>query len=152
MALELKYTIMCDDVRQENTGKLILIGMYMGNITVTQLPFLLPTLAFFQQFEVDRLGSYTLRVQMQDLEQGRTLTQGVIMMDVQQAPVLPGPAINIVKFGGVQFERAGSYVLSTVIDGQNEVLTFPFNVVLNVARPSQPQHGQFGPMGSMGPR
>jgi hypothetical protein len=147
MALSLKFTIMCDDVRQENTGKLMLIGMYMGNITVTQLPFVLPTLTFFQQFEVDRPGNYTLRVQMQDLDQGRTITQAVIMMDVQQAAVLPGPAINVVKFGGVQFERAGSYMLSTMIDGQNDLLTFPFDVVLNVARPFQLQQGPFGPIG-----
>ena len=40
MALEHKYTVMCDEVRVENNGKFLIIGMYAGHMTVPQLPFI----------------------------------------------------------------------------------------------------------------
>ncbi len=137
-----KYTLMCDEVRQENNGKFMILGLYTPNIAVPQLPFVLPSLTFFQWLEVDRLGSYTLRIQLQNLETGRVLAQTVVMMDVQQAPTLPTAALNIAKFGNVQVERAGAYSLNMSIDGQGDPITIPFDVILNIPRPV-PQQAAF---------
>lgn len=44
MAWEHKYTLLCDDVRREDNGKLIILGLYFGVITVPQFPATLPLL------------------------------------------------------------------------------------------------------------
>ena len=138
MALSHRYTLICDDVRQENTGKFLIIGMYMGNITVTQLPFALPTLTFFQTLEADRLGGYTVRVQIQHVETGRILAQAVALMDVNQAPTgLPVQVLNSVKFGNIMFDRAGSYSLNVMVDGQADPIIVPFEIVLNIPGPQR---------------
>jgi hypothetical protein len=86
-----KYTLICDDVRQEFNGKFIILGMYMKTITVPQLPFALPTLTFFQMLEADRLGAFTVRGQLQHVESGKIIAQAMVMLDVNQAPNgLPG--------------------------------------------------------------
>lgn len=46
MALTHRYTLVCEDIRQENTGKWIVIGLYTHNIACPQLPFRLPSLSF----------------------------------------------------------------------------------------------------------
>jgi len=38
------HAIYCDDVRQENTGKLCMIGVYTGDLVVRQMPATLPQL------------------------------------------------------------------------------------------------------------
>jgi len=147
MALTQQYTLVCDDVRQENNGKFIILGMYMGNITVTQLPFALPVLTFFQSLLADRLGGYTVRVQLQNVETGRILAQAIAMMEVNQAPTgLPVTVLNVVRFANVLFDRAGAYSLNVAIDGQHDPIIVPFDVVLNIQiAPQMGQPPQLGP-------
>ena len=38
--------LLCEDIRIETTGKEILIGVYSGSVTTTQLPVFFPMLAF----------------------------------------------------------------------------------------------------------
>jgi hypothetical protein len=45
--------MICDDVRQEVTGKLVIVGMYLDNIGVPHLPFSLPTLTFLCKWRVE---------------------------------------------------------------------------------------------------
>lgn len=45
--------IICDEVRQEITGKLIIVGMYLDNIGVPELPFVLPSLTFLCKWGLD---------------------------------------------------------------------------------------------------
>jgi hypothetical protein len=45
--------IVCDDVRVEKTGKLILVGVYLGNIVCRELPTILPTLSFLTKWKSD---------------------------------------------------------------------------------------------------
>src|ERR1700722_1974046 len=41
--LQILNTLVCDDVRLENNGKEILIGVYNGTVIVDSVPTLLPT-------------------------------------------------------------------------------------------------------------
>ena len=45
--------IVCDDVRVEKTGKLMLVGVYLGNIVCRELPTILPTLSFLTKWKSD---------------------------------------------------------------------------------------------------
>ena len=74
MAITHKYTILCDDVRQENNGKLILLGMYTPDISVPQIPFVLPMLTVFQCLDTDRPGTWTAKLKLQHLETGDHVT------------------------------------------------------------------------------
>ena len=46
--------IVCDDVRVERNGKLLLIGVYLGNILCEELPTLLPTLSFVTKWNTEK--------------------------------------------------------------------------------------------------
>jgi len=45
------YTIFCDDVRQENNGKQIFIGVYNADMVVESLPALLPSFSFVIRYQ-----------------------------------------------------------------------------------------------------
>lgn len=130
---------MCDDLRQENNGKLLVIGMYTGGMTVPQFPFQLPILTFFSVLEADRLGNHTLRVKIENAETGRVIAQQIVMMDVNTMPTNPVPLAVAPKFVGLTFEAGGAYTMSMTIDGQvDPVVVFPFNVVLVIPAVTQP--------------
>ena len=48
--IKLKDWMICDDIRKEDNGKLIFIGVYFDNILVPNIPFLLPQLIFFSKW------------------------------------------------------------------------------------------------------
>ena len=143
MALTQKYSIMCDDVRQENNGKFIVIGMYINNMTVTQLPVTLPSLHFFNLLEADRLGSYMLRAKVENAETGRLLAQAMVMIQANVAPKLPAAVVVGARFPNVQFDRAGSYTFTLTVEGEREpIVIMPFDLVLVIpVAPPQQQQG-----------
>lgn len=135
MAITHKYTLICDDVRQENTGKLILIGVYTGILSTTQLPFVMPNgLTFFSSWESDRPGIFDLKLKLQHLETGQTLIEARGGMQFKQ----PGNAVAPMKLGPLQFSAVGAYNLVIEIEGQREPIIIDFAVQLNL---SPPPHG-----------
>jgi hypothetical protein len=50
-AAKLLDLIICDEVRREDNGKLLIIGMYLGAILVPRMPFRMPRLSFFLKWE-----------------------------------------------------------------------------------------------------
>lgn len=53
--LSIKYTIICDDIRREDNGKQILIGVYSEEIGISSFPSTL-TLAMWLQCKADGMG------------------------------------------------------------------------------------------------
>ncbi len=45
--------ILCDEVRREDNGKLLVIGMYLGSILVPRVPFRMPRLSFFCKWKTN---------------------------------------------------------------------------------------------------
>jgi hypothetical protein len=134
MAWEHKYTLLCDDVRREDNGKLIVLGLYFGVITVPQFPAILPSLTVLSVFNADRPSNSPFTMRVQRLENGRTIfeAQGF-------APVLqPGPVVMPVKVAPVRFDEAGAYNITTEVTGQTGQLLFDFAVVLNPQIGPQP--------------
>ena len=56
--------IICDDIRTEQNGKHILIGVYGGDIVVSELPVTLP-LAFWIEFLPKRAGEFRFDLRME---------------------------------------------------------------------------------------
>jgi hypothetical protein len=142
MAITHKYTLICDDVRQEVTGKLMLIGLYMGNITVPQIPFLLPALTFFHVFESDRPATLSFRVRLENLDTGQAMAEAMGGMNI----IRPGTGIAPVRFSPIQFSAAGSYNLVMSIEGEPPIISH-FDVIIQ----PQPQQ-QFMPPTGLGGR
>lgn len=126
-----KYTIICDEVRQENNGKFIIIGVYNGNITIPQIPFMLPSLTFFQTLESDRPGMLNVRMKIQHLESGKNLVEGMGAINF----VRPGPGVSALRFQNIGLIAAGTYNFVQEIEGQNDPIIVPFDVMLVIPQP-----------------
>jgi len=137
MPITQKHSIVCDDVRQENNGKFMIIGMYTPDMAVPQIPIVLPSITFFGWIHSDRPGSFPFRMKLEQLESGRVLQQGMGALNFPN----PGDGISPGRFGGIQLIRQGPYVFSLEIDGQSERLMTQFSVLLNLPpqAPVQPQ-------------
>jgi hypothetical protein len=140
MPFTARYILICDDFRREDNGKLILIGLYLPDMVVQQIPFVMPTLTFFMNLESDRPGNFGFRITIQHQESGTILGQAMGMIPVINPAA---PIICPVKVGGIQFNSAGLYSFSVVIDGQNDPLVATWNVILNIPGPGGPQQGPF---------
>lgn len=127
MAFKEKYTIICDDVRREDNGKVMAIGIYFGAITVPQLPFVM-TMTFFQLLEADRVGNWSWRSKLQHLETGKEIFQAGGGISVQ----VPGLALNVLRFPNVPLIAAGPYHFVLEIEDRAEPIIVPFEVVLHI--------------------
>jgi uncharacterized protein DUF6941 len=137
-------TIVCDEVRQEANGKLIIIGVYQGKkIAIPQIPFSLPSLTFYQEFESDRPGIRQVKMKLQHLESGKNIFEGMGAVNVLQ----PGTGISILRFPNVPIRAAGPYNFVEEFEGQTDhPVVVAFDVVLVI--PPQPQQ-QFPGMPGM---
>lgn len=136
MVPDLQMSVLCDDVRQERTGKFILIGLF-DVIGMPQFP------AIFQRVcIVNRWCSG----QGQFMEKTRIIgpDNGVVVAVGQDIPVkLSDPestVTNVEFFLNLKFEREGVYWIEILIDGDLK-LRYP----LRVNRVSVPPMGQGGP-------
>jgi hypothetical protein len=136
MAFTHKYTLICDDMRREDNGKLIIIGLYTGTVALPQLPFVLPSLTFCTFLESDRPGQWSMEFRLEQLETGRSMVGGGGAVVVQQ----PGLVIAPIKFGAVQFQAVGIYnFVVTINDGQLGPIITGFSVALNIPPQIGPQ-------------
>jgi hypothetical protein len=127
---------MCDEVRREDNGKFIILGLYTPNISVMSLPSMIPSLTFFQYLEAERLGVFSQRISLNSLETGRTIASSTSMLNVLPQANQPAPwtILNGIGFRNVLIDRAGVYNLSVQFEGQAEPLIHQFDVVLNIPK------------------
>jgi hypothetical protein len=126
MAITSKYILMCDEVRQEANGKFIILGLYLPDMTVPQLPFVLPSLTFFITLESDRPGNFQVRFSVESLESGTKVVEGMGGIGFPK----PGVGIMPVQFRNLMIQAAGTYVFSLTLEGQKEPITHSFNLIL----------------------
>ena len=126
MAITAKYILLCDEMRIENNGKLILLGVYTPDMSVPQLPFVLPSLTFVIALESDRPGNVQVRFAIQLLDSGQNIAEGM------GAAGFPKPGLGImpVQLRNLQLQSAGTYVFSLTLEGQRDPITHSFNVIL----------------------
>ncbi len=120
-----RFSVMCDEVRQEINGKLFVIGMYTPDMAVAQLPFVAPTLTFLLWLESDTPGNFQFQMTLNHLESGRVVAQG--MGGVQIAR--PGVGITPIRMTGVPFTAVGAYTFAVKFEGQEALVTH-FSIIL----------------------
>jgi hypothetical protein len=126
MAIVHRYTLICDEVRQENNGKFIVIGLYTATITVPQLPFVFPFLTFFMFVNADRPGNFQLRLRLENMETGQRLIEGMGMLGVQK----PGMGATPIRVGPVPIQSVGTYNFVVTIENEPEPIITSFEVIL----------------------
>lgn len=136
MAITHRYTLICDDVRQENNGKLIIIGLYTPNVMAFQIPMSLPSLSFLQMMESDRPGQYTFRLQLQHLESGHQTAEARGILTFVQ----PGLGINVVRFNNVLIDRLGTYNLILTVEDHHDPFVTSFDIMLGQQPPQAARH------------
>jgi hypothetical protein len=134
MPITTRYVLVCDEVRQENNGKFLIVGLYTPDMTVPQIPFVLPSLTFFLCLESERPAQYQFRLNLQHLESGHVVAQGMGAIGFQR----PGVGTFPVRMNNVQLMGAGAYTFSLHIEGEREPITTSFSVILNIALQPQP--------------
>jgi hypothetical protein len=129
---------MCDQIRREDNGKWLLIGVYEDNMGVPQLPAQLTGLTFFMRMESDRLGAWNARVRLEHLETGQRIFEGLAMINFQR----PGAGSVAVQTPPFQLQAVGVYNFVMEVQGQeHDPFIHPFSVVLNTQRPAIGQAG-----------
>lgn len=118
--------IICDEVRQENTGKLLVIGMYLDNIGVPQLPFVMPVLTFLCKWYCESgslpLGSYELKTPA-----ARTLLSQNLER-TEPSPEAPAQMLVPIRFQALHLTETGKYRLSFKPEGGRSRIIASFRV------------------------
>lgn len=135
MSLTLRYTLLCDEVRREDNGKLLIIGLYTPNILVPQLPFIFPSLTVFQLFHSDRAGRFPFRARLEHMESGQEIAGAMGLMEIPQA----GPGVSVIRFGNLQLDRFGAFGFVMNINGQPDPISTTFEVILQAGQARRQQ-------------
>ena len=125
MAITSRFSLMCDEVRVEINGKLLILGAYTPDMAVPQLPYVAPILTFLFWLDSPIPGNYQFSAKITHLESGTLVAQAMGGFGVAK----PGQGLAPIRLVGVQFTHAGPYVFSLQIQGEPEIL-HQFSVML----------------------
>ena len=101
--------IVCDEVRREDNGKLLVIGMYLGSILVPRVPFRMPRLTFFCKWKTyGSLPTGDFRLTNPSKE-----AVGGFGMKTEREPESVGPLFyTTFTLENIQLTETGTYSLS----------------------------------------
>jgi len=118
--LEITFAIVCDDVRREDNGKLIFIGVYGDNIGLPEIPASLALcLVLFIETQEEFSAQGTLRAMLDD----KILSQAPIALGYKKGK-------SIVSFSGIPIviEKPGNLIFELQIQGEERpriLMTLP---------------------------
>jgi hypothetical protein len=127
---DLQAAILCEDVRAEISGQQTLVGV-IGAIPTPTLP-----IAFFKLCLWTRWcggsGDFIQKCLIYDPEEDQAIAQAEVPFSLSD---LNAHATNVHFFGGVQFQKYGTYHVEVLIDDQIQ-LRIPVPVLqMEVPRP-----------------
>lgn len=129
---DLQCSLLCDDVRQEASGNLIILGV-ISIIRVPGVPIAAPKLCIVNRWTAG-VGQFTEQVRL-------IAPDGTTVLRKSSAKlVLPDPAQNVTNvsvYGNVEFQAGGVYYVEVLVDDVMK-LRYPVPLVV-VPQPGQPQ-------------
>jgi hypothetical protein len=132
---DLQCSLLCEEIRQEVTGNLFLIGV-IGFIRVPQLPVVAFKLSVFNRWTAG-IGQFTEGVRLIAPDQTTVLRKGEVKFALQDPNL---HATNVTVFAQVEFKVAGTYYIEVLVDDVMK-LRYPVPVIL-APMPNQPQQPQ----------
>lgn len=130
---DLQASLLCEDIRQEATGNLILVGV-LNFIRVPQLPVTAFKLFVFNRWTAG-VGQFTESVRLVGPDQTTVLRKGDVKFALQDAN---HSATNVTVFGQVVFQNPGVYYVEVLVDDVMKIRA-PLPVLL---APQQGAEGQ----------
>jgi len=127
---DLQCSLLCEDIRQEVTGNLILIGV-VSVIRVPQLPVVALKLSVFNRWTAG-LGQFTETVRIIAPDQTTLLRKGESKFTLQDAAF---HATSVSVFGQFEFKMAGAYYVEVLVD---DVMKLRYPIPVVVVPPPQP--------------
>ena len=124
---DLQCSLMCEDIRQEITGNLILLGI-ISIIRVPQLPVTAFKLSLFNRWTAG-IGNFTESARLIAPDQTTVLRKGEVKFALQDASM---QANNVTVFTQVEFKTAGIYYVEILVD---DIMKLRYPVPLVVAPP-----------------
>lgn len=121
---DLQCALICEDVRQEANGNLILIGV-INLIRVPQLPITAGRLCFFNRWTAG-IGQFVECIRLIAPDQTTVLRKNEVKFALEAAAL---NTTNVTVFGQVQFDFAGTYFVEVLVDDVMK-LRFPLSVAV----------------------
>ncbi len=120
---DLQCSLVCEEVRQEINGNLFLIGV-LGLIRVPQLPIVAGRICIFNRWTAG-IGQFTESVRLIAPDQTTVVSKGESKFELRDPAM---SATNVMFFGNVKFELAGTYYVEVLVDDVMK-LRYPLPVV-----------------------
>lgn len=125
--------MLCEDIRQEASGNLILIGV-LNLIRVPQLPVTAFKLFVYNRWTAG-VGHFTESVRLVGPDQTTVLRKGDVKFALQDGS---HSATNVTVFGQVEFANPGVYYIEVLIDDVMKIRApLPVTVAQQQAPPQQ---------------
>lgn len=131
---DLQCSLMCEEVRQEVNGNLILIGV-IHYLRVPQLPITAGRVCIFNRWTAG-IGQFTESVRLIAPDQTTVVCKGESKFELRDPSM---SATTVMFFGNVKFEVAGTYFVEINVDDVMK-MRFPLPVVV-VPPPGQAPTG-----------
>jgi hypothetical protein len=126
MALNHKFTLLCDDARLEASGQVTIVGAYSNFIPVVQMPARFRDgLVILQCWEFDAPGQFHFKLRIQHVKSGKSFFEGRASIDAS------GPGIEFMPLRSdpLEFTALGKYKLILDIEGQRASVVVEFEVI-----------------------
>jgi hypothetical protein len=128
---DLQCSLLCEEVRQEVNGNLFIIGVVQV-LRVPQVPIVAGRICIFNRWAAG-IGQFNETVRLIAPDQTTVISKGELKFELRDAAL---SATNVMFFGQVKFEAAGTYYIEVLVDDVMK-LRYPLPVVVQPL-PSQP--------------
>jgi hypothetical protein len=128
---DLQCSLMCEEVRQEVNGNLFLIGV-VNVVRLPQLPIVAGRICLFNRWTAG-IGAFNETVRLIAPDQTTVISKGEMKFELREPAMC---ATNVMFFGQVKFETAGTYYVEVLVDDVMK-LRYPVPVVVQ-PMPNQP--------------
>lgn len=130
---DLQSSLLCEEVRQEANGNLILIGV-IDFVRVPQLPITAGKLTVFNRW-TSGVGQFVEKVRLVGPDQSTVIRKSEVKFQ------MPNPGINattVTVFGNVEFVAPGAHYIEVLVD---DVMKVRYPIQLVVVPPPNQQGG-----------
>ena len=121
---DLQCSLLCEEVRQEVNGNLFLIGVVQV-VRVPQLPIVAGRICLFNRWTAG-IGQFNETVRLIAPDQTTVVSKGEMKFELRDPAM---SATNVMFFGQVKFEVAGTYYVEVLVDDVMK-LRYPVPVIL----------------------
>jgi hypothetical protein len=128
LPFEIDTVVVCDDIRQENNGKWLLIGVYARDIVVANLPADL-RLAIWLLVTPKQLGASTIKLRIVVGPHNASLVDAELQYDIKEI----SPTVFAMAGLPIQVRSEGPMKVEMLPKGATEWVTIKL-IQLNVAR------------------